>query len=178
MAVHGKREFQNAGRISGLRGSHTSLEGQRGDPIVGAPGLWGSFMQAYHVVSPLPYRNQESPCMSELAITLVVIRSANMEQAVLFYRRLGLSFTKERHGSGPEHYACEIGTTVFEIYPSGPESPAPSAVRLGFRVPSLDDLLAELRTRGVEIVSAPRSTPWGRRAVVMDPDGNRVEISE
>ncbi len=116
--------------------------------------------------------------MAELALTLVVIRSADVEQAVLFYRTLGLSFVKERHGSGPEHYACEIGTTVFEIYPSGPELPAPSAVRLGFRVPSLDDLLAELRAQEIEIVSAPKNTPWGRRAVVVDPDGHRVEISE
>jgi lactoylglutathione lyase len=116
--------------------------------------------------------------MAEPALTLVVIRSADVEKAVRFYRTLGFAFAKERHGTGAEHYACEIGPTVFEIYPCGPELPAPSAVRLGFRVPSLNALLAELRTQEVEIVSAPRNTPWGRRAVIVDPDGHRVEISE
>jgi lactoylglutathione lyase len=116
--------------------------------------------------------------MADFALTLVVIHSADVEQAVRFYRMLGLSFAKERHGSGLDHFACEIGPTVFEIYPCGPEPSAPSAVRLGFRVASLDALLAELRTHGVAIVSAAKHTPWGRRAVVMDPDGNRVEISE
>ena len=116
--------------------------------------------------------------MAELAINLVVIRSADLERSLLFYRALGLSFGKEQHGRGPEHYASEIGSTVFELYPREGESPSSAALRLGFRVRSLDDCLAALTRQGVEVVTAPRNTPWGRRVVVKDPDGHCVEISE
>jgi predicted enzyme related to lactoylglutathione lyase len=116
--------------------------------------------------------------MAALALNMVVIYSEDVERALQFYRAFGLSFTKEKHGRGPEHYAAEVGPTVFEIYPSGPEAPSPSAVRLGFRVASVETSLAALAARGMAQAAVPRDTPWGRRAVVTDPDGRRVEISE
>ena len=57
---------------------------------------------------------------------LLVIRSADVEQAVKFYEALGLTFLKHRHGSGPEHFACEAEGFVFEIYPLG-EGKAPTS---------------------------------------------------
>jgi len=30
----------------------------------------------------------------------------------------GLVFVREKHGNGPEHYACEIHGKVIEIYPT------------------------------------------------------------
>lgn len=47
-----------------------------------------------------------------------VIRATNPEEALAFFQTLGLTFEKEKHGSGPEHYACEQNGVVFEIYPS------------------------------------------------------------
>ncbi len=49
---------------------------------------------------------------------------------------------------------------------------------LGFRVASLEPALEALEPLGVRILTPPRTTPWGRRAVVQDPDGRAVEISE
>lgn len=50
-------------------------------------------------------------------LNLVVLRSPDVHRAVRFYRVLGLLFTVERHGSGPEHYAAVVNGFVFEIYP-------------------------------------------------------------
>ena len=55
--------------------------------------------------------------MNDVSLNLVVIRSPDIERACRFYSALGLAFTKHAHGTGPEHYACEIGGIVFEIYP-------------------------------------------------------------
>lgn len=101
-----------------------------------------------------------------------------MPKAPQFYQILGLTFDKHRHGSGPEHFVCEQGGIVFEIYPRNGETDATTATRLGFRVLSVDDIVEKLRQAGAEIVSAPRDSPWGRRAVVADPDGHRVELAE
>src|SRR5947207_1939072 len=103
------------------------------------------------------------------SLNLVVIRAADPERSVSFYERLGLSFQKHRHGNGPEDHASELGSAVFEIYPRADgKNDSTSAIRLGFRVPSVDDALARLRETGVTIVSPAKDSPWGRRAVVDD----------
>src|SRR5260370_42127152 len=92
--------------------------------------------------------SEEGAFMPDLALNLVVIRSADLERAARFYGALGLSFVKEKHGDGPEHYAGEIGPTVFEIYPCTSEARSSAGVRFGFRVPSLEAALAALTAQG------------------------------
>jgi len=111
------------------------------------------------------------------SINLVVIYSADLDAAHRFYSALGLVLNREKHGTGPEHFATKNGETVFEIYPASSLC-LPDAVRLGFRVVSVDETLSKLGQMGVDIVGGPQESAWGRRAVIKDPDGRRVEISE
>ncbi|MES2462339.1 MAG: VOC family protein [Armatimonadota bacterium] len=120
----------------------------------------------------------EPKATSGVSLNLVVIRSADLERAAAFYTLLGLSFQKHRHGTGPEHLTCEMGQTVFEIYPRKTETDSTASVRLGFRVASVESAIADLQAAGAVIVSPPKDSPWGRRAVVDDPDGHRVELTE
>jgi predicted enzyme related to lactoylglutathione lyase len=105
-----------------------------------------------------------------------------MEAMLAFYQSLGVSFTQEQHGAGPVHHSCDLGGTVLEIYP-GSEGKAPNrkaggATMLGFRVPSVDTVLAALAQSGAPLVTPPKDQQSGRRAVVADPDGRAVEISQ
>lgn len=113
----------------------------------------------------------------KIRLNLVVIRSSNLEQAVVFYRWLGLSFVKEQHGQGLEHFLSEVGGVVFEFYPVTESAPA-TTTRLGFQVLSVDDVVGQLKEQGVEIISPPKDSVWGRWALVADPDGNRVELTQ
>jgi predicted enzyme related to lactoylglutathione lyase len=115
--------------------------------------------------------------MSGVAFNLVVIRSADLEKAASFYAGIGLALVRERHGSGPEHLAAELGGVVFEVYPLG-DSTGTRAVRIGFRVSSIASVLAIVQSLGGEVVSPARESPWGIRAVISDPDGHRVELNE
>lgn len=115
--------------------------------------------------------------MTEPVLNLVVIRAADPEKSAAFYRLLGLSFSKHRHDARPEHFASENGPVVFEIYPRG-DGPGTSAARLGFRVASLETLLATMCATGTQVVTPPAHTDWGYRAVVLDPDGHKVELVE
>jgi predicted enzyme related to lactoylglutathione lyase len=116
--------------------------------------------------------------MSNVILNLVVIRSTDLERSARFYESLGLSFTKHRHGSGPEHFSCELGPAVFEIYPRKNDADSTSSVRIGFRVPSVDVAVEQLKQIGVTVVSPPKDSPWGRRAVVDDCDGHRIELTQ
>ncbi len=109
-------------------------------------------------------------------VNLIVLRSPNIDRAASFYRELGLEFEKHAHGKGPEHYASEMGGLVFEIYPLSQSQPATTSTRVGFGVPSVDDLVPRLRSLGAEVVSGPQDSPWGRRAVVKDLDGHIIEL--
>ena len=109
-------------------------------------------------------------------LSLVVLESGDIEAAKDFYSLLGLSFVEERHGTGPRHYSATLGTLILEIYPRQ-ERNAIAPVRIGFHVASIDKTLDLLRARGAPIIREAKNSPWGRRAVVEDPDGNRVELT-
>ena len=110
-------------------------------------------------------------------LSLVVLQARDVESAREFYSRLGLSFIAEQHGTGPRHYSATLGQLVFEIYPRRADAPS-APQRVGFRIPSVDETVETLRRRGTRVVTEPKPSAWGRRAVVEDPDGNRVELSQ
>jgi lactoylglutathione lyase len=114
--------------------------------------------------------------MNNVTLNLVVLRSPDLARAAAFYSRLGLKFTQHRHGSGPEHFAAELpGGGVFELYPVA-DGASTLGTRIGFRVPQVDEVIAALRDYPGAVISAPRDSEWGRRAVVVDPDGHKVEL--
>jgi predicted enzyme related to lactoylglutathione lyase len=111
-------------------------------------------------------------------LNLVVLRSSDIERAKGFYSKLGLVFIKHRHGSGPEHYSAELAGTVFELYPQNEEGPSSFGTRIGFSVASVDESIKALGDYPNAVTSPAKDSEWGRRAVVTDPDGHRIELVE
>lgn len=107
---------------------------------------------------------------------LLVIRSPDIDHAVIFYRQMGMLFDRHSHCSGPEHYASNICGFVFEIYPQRHSADTTTNVRLGFNVDDVDGVVALLRDIGATVVTQPTDSEWGRRAVVRDFDGHTVEL--
>ncbi len=120
--------------------------------------------------------------MEPIALSLLVLRTATIGAMLSFYQALGMTFTQEQHGSGPVHYSSAIGELVIEIYPGeagqAPDRKQGGATMTGFRVTDLDGVLSRLHALGVEPASPPKASEWGRRAVVLDPDGRVVELSQ
>ncbi|SRR6266487_3602378 len=116
--------------------------------------------------------------MSNITLNLVVLRSPDIARLAAFYSRLGLQFSRHRHGSGPEHFAAELPGGVFELYPLSPDGASTLGTRIGFRVPSVDAAIAALSDYPAAVVTPPGDSEWGRRAIVADPDGHRVELSQ
>lgn len=115
--------------------------------------------------------------MSTTRLTLLVLRTTQIEVLAEFYRWLGIEFTKHQHNTGPEHFAAELSGLIFELYPTQKPELVNRATRLGFLVPELDAVLQNLRSNRVEIIEEPVETEFGTRAVVRDPDGRLVELS-
>ena len=100
-------------------------------------------------------------------LTLVVIRSADLERSRRFYEALGLTLVPEQHGAGPRHYSVRVGQTVLEFYPDA--SGSTRGLRLGLQVVDLPAAVSAL----AEIGAVPRP---GSPVTVDDPDGHRLEL--
>jgi predicted enzyme related to lactoylglutathione lyase len=110
-------------------------------------------------------------------LTLLVLKTCQVERLRSFYQAVGVAFTQERHGSGPLHYAGRVGDVILEVYPlPDSASAADSTTRLGFAVADLGRVLQALQATGTSVQDQPRATAWGSRAVVHDPDGRSVEL--
>jgi lactoylglutathione lyase len=126
--------------------------------------------------------NPEVENVSEISLSLLVLRTTRGVACLEFYRSLGLAFVEEKHGRGPVHYSSSSNGIVIEIYPQTQncltELGAERTVRLGFTVESLVATLQSLETVGARVLRSPALTRWGQVAVALDPDGREVEINE
>ena len=116
--------------------------------------------------------------MNQVTLNLLVLRSPDAARAVEFYTRVGLKFQKHRHGTGAEHFAAEMVGSVFEIYPLSPDGASTLGTRIGFAVPSVDAVVVAISDYPGAVVSPAKDSGWGRRAVLVDPDGHKVELLE
>jgi lactoylglutathione lyase len=112
------------------------------------------------------------------SLNLIVIKTDNLQGQAEFYTALGIQFDYHKHGNGPYHYAS-VGDPTLEIYPLPKNTAKPDdTTRLGLMVERLDVLIADLKSRGITIVSEPAVTEWGYVAIVQDLDGRKIELTE
>jgi predicted enzyme related to lactoylglutathione lyase len=111
-------------------------------------------------------------------LNLVAIRSSTIEKAIAVYEAIGLKFERHAHGSGPEHYAADHDGLVFEIYPLLLDQHPTDDTRIGFKVDSVDQTLADALAAGATLITPAKQSTWGYRAVVADVDGHRIELTE
>jgi catechol 2,3-dioxygenase-like lactoylglutathione lyase family enzyme len=109
-----------------------------------------------------------------------IVWTSRYDAMVAFYRALGVPLVDEQHDDGPLHAAADVGGIHVAIYPAdGTANTAgyrtAGGAMIGFTVASLDETLAVL---GATVERPPEDVPWGRRAVVVDPDGRAVEVTE
>ncbi|MBP6859945.1 MAG: glyoxalase/bleomycin resistance/extradiol dioxygenase family protein [Candidatus Pacebacteria bacterium] len=107
------------------------------------------------------------------SLSLLVFRTEKLEESRRFYEALlGIEFTKEKHGNGPEHYAALLPEgIVLELYPG-----EPSRVRLGFKIENLEAALERLTKEGLLQHAQIATRDLVVVCVVDDPDGRRVEV--
>lgn len=72
------------------------------------------------------------------------------------------------------------GLTVWHTADSDTEwfRPSDAPFMINYRVDDLDEMLAQLRAEGVEVIAGPESHENGAFAWILDPDGNKIELWE
>src|SRR5438552_16443100 len=82
------------------------------------------------------------------------------------------------YGTAP--WMQQAGATVFAPFPSDTDyfgNPS-QAWMINFRVANLDHMVAQLRSRGIDVALDSEIYPNGRFASLSDPEGNSIELME
>jgi predicted enzyme related to lactoylglutathione lyase len=114
----------------------------------------------------------------------VFIKSTGDHKALAAWYQKHLGLTFEEWGGAllkwPDDKAGDGGITVWHTAAKDSQWFAPSnpSFMINYRVDNLDEMLAQMREGGVEIVGDPQSDFNGNFAWVLDPDGNKVELWE
>jgi lactoylglutathione lyase len=117
--------------------------------------------------------------MADVLLTLLVLKTRQIEQLRLFYQTLGVDLVEEKLGKGLVHFAGRAGAVVIEVYPLPDDgSLVDSSTRLGLAVGNVAEVMMALEGIGCKIVTPPKETTWGLQAVVKDPDGRSVELTQ
>lgn len=115
----------------------------------------------------------------------VGLKVTNMDRTLDFYQRLGLTVlrTSGPNADGLRSAVIQVGSQELNVF-SQPEL-VPSGQEHGVGVDhfcllveaaSVEDVVADLREAGIEVVRGPVERRDGTALFVHDPDGVRVEL--
>lgn len=107
----------------------------------------------------------------------VILLVSNMEKSVKFYHdTLGLPI-KTKSKDWTELFNND---TVLALHPARKKSKLKtgSGILVGFEVSDLDSTMKSLKTKKVKLYKKPREEPFGKHAILQDPDGHLISIAQ
>ena len=112
-----------------------------------------------------------------MKFSVVLLVCADLERSRAFYRDvLGLKSAGE---SGPSwaNFALGDGSTLSLHAKTDLLAVRPGSLQLGFSVENVDTFASDLAQLGVPVFQDPYDEPFGRVAVIGDPDGYPIQIT-
>jgi len=115
----------------------------------------------------------------------VGLKVTDMDRSLAFYQRLGLTVlrTAGPKADGERSAVIQVGSQELNLFShpdfasSGRENPVGmDHFCLEVEAASIDDVLADLRQAGIDVVTGPVQRRDGTALFVHDPDGVRVEL--
>jgi len=108
----------------------------------------------------------------------IILLVSNMEKSIKFYSEtLGLPI-KTRSKDWTEFFNKD---TVLALHPAPKKRSMPkigSGTLVGFEVTDLDPTIKRLKEKRVKFFKKPKQQPFGKHAIIQDPDGHLLSIAE
>lgn len=108
----------------------------------------------------------------------VILLVSNMEKSIKFYSDTLELPIKSRSKDWTEFFNND---TVLALHPA-PEKKkmlkTGSGTLVGFEVTDLDSTVKKLKEKRVKFFKRPKEEPFGKHAIVQDPDGHLISIAE
>ena len=109
-------------------------------------------------------------------IGAVILLVSDMKRSTKFYRdTLGMKL-KQRSKDWTEF---SEGGTVLALHPARRKRiKKNNSMLVGFSVSDFDDVISALKKKKVKFYKKPKDEPFGRHAIIQDPDGHLISIVE
>jgi lactoylglutathione lyase len=108
----------------------------------------------------------------------VILLVSNMEKSIKFYSETLELPIKTRSNDWTEFFNND---TVLALHPAPKKKSMlkrGSGTLVGFEVTDLDSTVKRLREKRVRFFKKPKDEPFGKHAIVKDPDGHLLSIAE
>ncbi|MEE9554732.1 MAG: VOC family protein [candidate division Zixibacteria bacterium] len=115
------------------------------------------------------------------SLCVVTLWAENVPETVAFYRDIiGLELMPHH---GPDRVHLKMGENLYLVILKGKPSPATETTIerfpvVAFRVNDLDEAIAELNSKGVDLPPKIEEDAVSRWVFIHDPGGNLIEIAE
>jgi lactoylglutathione lyase len=101
------------------------------------------------------------------------IRTNEIQKLVDFYSLTGLKLDYHKHGT-TFHYSIQTGQSILKIYVlNKTQKDMGLDMRIKFAIDNFDEVLNTFKEKGVSFLNQPAT---GLMAVVLDPDGRKIEL--
>ena len=100
-----------------------------------------------------------------------------MDKSIRFYRDILGIPVKTKSKDWTEFFNKD---TVLALHPAKKKSKIKtgSGMLVGFEVSDLDSTVKKLKEKKVKFFKKPKEEPFGKHAIIQDPDGHLVSIAE
>lgn len=115
-----------------------------------------------------------------LLFTSITINTPHLPDMLGFYQIIGFQFTASKVDKGSEVYRAQRDGLEFSLYSiKSAQKPLIPSLQLGFTITNLDKIVSDLvKIPGVISILDPTELPHGKKAIILDPDGHSIELSE
>lgn len=105
-------------------------------------------------------------------------RTGNTEGLIKFYVLLGFTIKEKKPESTTIEYILNDDRIIAEVIPSSLPEPGFEKKRIVIRVQNIEEIISKLKTEGFDLFASPYRNKWENSALLKDPDGRTIEISE
>jgi lactoylglutathione lyase len=108
----------------------------------------------------------------------VILLVSNMEKSIRFYSDILELPVKSRDKDWTEFFKND---TVLALHPAPKKKKTlktGSGILVGFEVTDLDSTVKKLKEKRVKFFKKPKEEPFGKHAIVQDPDGHLISIAQ
>lgn len=117
-------------------------------------------------------------CLTFRKVGAVILLVSNMEKSIKFYSDILELPVKSRAKDWTEFFKND---TVLALHPAPKKKKmlkTGSGILVGFEVTDLDSTVKKLKEKRVKFFKKPKEEPFGKHAIVQDPDGHLISIAQ
>ena len=109
----------------------------------------------------------------------VILLVSNMEKSIKFYNEILELPIKTKSKDWTEFFNKD---TVLALHPAPKKKKnilkVGSGTLVGFEVSDLNSIIEKLKQKRVKFFKKPKEEPFGKHAIIQDPDGHLISIAE